>query len=257
MATRKPAAARKSAISDEAVERATGKGIKDWCAILDRFDVVRRGHTKAARHLREEFGLSDWWSQMVTVLYERVRGLREYGQRPDGGFSLDVQRRIKCAASRAFDAFAQPAELARWFTTSARGTAVVGERYATADGDKGQWLVVERPKRLAFTWDNKAHCPRTRVEVTFTPAGRGAVVVRLTHDRLGSAEDREHMREGWTWAMDSLRSYLETGDRVHHDDWVKGHAKPKAPAAKRVPRSRPAAKPAARRAKKSGTRSAG
>ena len=38
---------------------------------------------------------------------------------------------------------------------------------------------------------------------------------------LKTKKDRENTKEGWSWAMDSLKSYLETGEPVRHEDWLK------------------------------------
>lgn len=28
------------------------------------------------------------------------------------------------------------------------------------------------------------------------------------------------MKDGWSWAMDSLRAWLETGAPIRHEDWL-------------------------------------
>ena len=63
-------------ISEDAVRAKTGKGWDEWFEILDAFGVAERGHTAAARHLREEHGVSGWWAQAVTGRYEHERDLR-------------------------------------------------------------------------------------------------------------------------------------------------------------------------------------
>jgi hypothetical protein len=37
--------------------------------------------------------------------------------------------------------------------------------------------------------------------------------------KLASQDDREEMREGWSWALDSLKSFLETGKPVTFEEW--------------------------------------
>ena len=63
-------------ISEEAVRAKTGKGWEEWYAILDACSAKEKGHTRTARHLLEEHGLSPWWAQAVTIRYEWERGLR-------------------------------------------------------------------------------------------------------------------------------------------------------------------------------------
>jgi hypothetical protein len=64
-------------ISEQAVREGTGRGWEEWLAILDAWDAPSKGHTKSAKHLREEYGVSPWWAQAVTIRYEWERGLRQ------------------------------------------------------------------------------------------------------------------------------------------------------------------------------------
>ncbi len=63
-------------ISDDAVAAKTDKAWHDWFKILDKFGLKRKGHTLAAKYLRDQYGLSGWWAQAVTIRYEWDRGLR-------------------------------------------------------------------------------------------------------------------------------------------------------------------------------------
>jgi len=63
-------------ISDDAVRAKTDKVWQDWFSILDKFGLKEKGHTQAAKYLRDKHRLSDWWAQAVTIRYEWERGLR-------------------------------------------------------------------------------------------------------------------------------------------------------------------------------------
>ena len=219
------AATGEKAISDAAVKERTGRSWNEWLGILDRWGAARRDHTTIARHLRVKYKLSPWWSQTVTVRYELERGRRTLGERANGKFELSVQRTIKTSTKKAYEAFSDPKLVGTWFTTRARADLKVGGKYQNADGDQGTFLIIEPRKRLKFTWDNADHCPGTVVEVTFTPNGNGKVAVRLQHMKLRSQRDRDDMKGGWSWAMDSLKSFLETGDPIPHEQWLKAQKK--------------------------------
>ncbi|GAB4320874.1 MAG: hypothetical protein Kow0074_11490 [Candidatus Zixiibacteriota bacterium] len=208
------------AISSEAVRSKTGREWSEWFQLLDRWGAKTKDHATIARHLRTKYKLTPWWSQTVTVRYELERGKRVVGERSDGQFEVSVQRTIASSATKAYQAFTDPNLVSRWFTTRARADLKVGGSYSNADGDQGTFVIIEPRRRLKFTWDNQDHCPGTLVEVTFTPHGGRKVVVRLQHTRLNSHADREEMREGWSWAMDSLKSFLETGNPIRHEDWL-------------------------------------
>jgi uncharacterized protein YndB with AHSA1/START domain len=205
-----------SAVSDEVMRAKTGKGLTEWLAILDGWGAAEKGHRLTARYLAESWKLSPWWSQSVTVRYEQERGLRVVGQRSKGKFAVSIQRTIRATPEQAFDALTHPEVLSRWFTPSAQAELRVGGRYANAYGDQGEYVIFDRPHRLRFTWDNPEHCPDTWVEVTFTGRSDGHVTVRLEHSKIETQEGYENMKAGWTWAMDSLKSFLETGKPLPH-----------------------------------------
>jgi uncharacterized protein YndB with AHSA1/START domain len=204
----------------------TGKSWKKWFTILDQSGATQKPHKDIARYIHDEFGISGWWSQMVTVRYEQERGLREVGQRrATGAYEIGVTRKIAAAPRDAYDAFTSAKLLNKWFTTKARAKAEVGGTFSNADGDKGVFTFLAPPRRVRFTWENEKHCPGTVVVVTFTKAGANAVSVNVTHSKLKSQKDRENMRGGWSWALDSLKSFLETGKPIRHEDWLESRRK--------------------------------
>jgi hypothetical protein len=72
-------------MSDESVARRTGRTWAEWVGVLDRAGSAQEPHGEIARYV-SSLGTPDWWSQMVTVGYERIRGLRDRGQRRGGGY---------------------------------------------------------------------------------------------------------------------------------------------------------------------------
>jgi uncharacterized protein YndB with AHSA1/START domain len=208
-----------------------------------------------ARWLRDEHELSAWWCQMVTVMYERARGLRKVHERP-AGYSIDVSRTVRTTARKAFDAMATTDGQSAWFTTRAVVELRVGGRYENADGDSGEFLRVERPKRLRFTWNNRRHAPGSVVEYVVSPLGDGRVRIGLTHAKLAREKDAKDLKEGWSRALDSLRAWLETGEPIPHEAWraaraakarrapAKSKPKPGGTTAKPTPRPRTTRAPA-------------
>ena len=66
----------------------------DWISLLDARDGRALPHKDIARLLHDEFGVPGWWSQMVTVEYERAIGRREVGQRESGEFRTTMSRTV-------------------------------------------------------------------------------------------------------------------------------------------------------------------
>ena len=71
-------------ISDEAVKKSTGKTRKQWFSILNKNGAKKMEHKQVAKLLHEKFGLSPWWSQMLTVQYEQEIKGRKKHEKPEG-----------------------------------------------------------------------------------------------------------------------------------------------------------------------------
>lgn len=207
-----------ASIGEGAVLAKTGKSWEGWFALLDAWGAAEKGHARIARHLAKVHGLSPWWSQTVTVRYEQARGLREVGQRGTA-FVATVQRTIAAPAERVYAALTDPALLSRWFTQEAEADLRVGGRYRNADGDRGEFRVLDPPRRLTFTWENPDHSPGTVVKVDIDAKGPAKATVRLEHRKLADRTAFQDMKEGWSWALDSLKSFLEDGAAIAFDVW--------------------------------------
>jgi len=126
---------------------------------------------------------------------------------------LVVRRLIPIDRERVFDAWLDPARLARFMcpTTAKRATADVDPRVGgrfrivmfhpevDANGvvHTGEYLLIDRPSRLAFTWESQfTEGITTVVTIDFIERGTSTEVV-LTHDRLPPQALEAH-RRGWT-----------------------------------------------------------
>jgi len=208
-------------IGDEAVKAKTGKTWSQWFTILDKWGAKKKPHKEIAAYLHKDLGVPGWWCQMVTVEYERAHGLRRVGETAEKkGFTVDVQRTIKASAKETWDKYLQPRHVSKWFAAKAKAQLRVGGRYDNADGYGGEYLALSPPKRARMTWEAADCCPGTIVEMTILPAGPGKVAVRVTHTKLKTQKDRKEIKEGWSWALDSFKSYVETGEGIEYDQWL-------------------------------------
>ena len=103
----------RSETSDEAVLRATGKSCDDWFAILDAAGARELAHREIAVYLREQENVSPWWSQEVTVQYERARGLREKHQTLSG-YQVSVSKTIAVPLDALYAACADDKARSSW-----------------------------------------------------------------------------------------------------------------------------------------------
>ncbi|CAG0993460.1 hypothetical protein BURK1_02396 [Burkholderiales bacterium] len=128
-----------------------------------------------------------------------------------------VRREIAASAEAIFDAWLDPKALAVWMRpgtaapTTATVDARVGGRYEivmhTASGPvahRGAYTLVDRPRRLAFTWNSPHAGDRNSlVTVDFLPRA-GATEVVVTHEHLPDAVAAGKHRAGWTEVLEQL-----------------------------------------------------
>lgn len=210
---------RTDSLSDATTFARTGKRLVEWHAILDAFDCKAKGHKVTAAFLEKEHDLTPWWSQTITVDYERAKGIREVGQRSGGKFALNVSRTMAASSADVWEAWLDASKVSTWFTAEHRHEFAEGGGYKNSDGDRGVYKKIVALKRIEMTWDNPEHCPGTLVVVEFLSKGPAKTTVAVTHEKLESKAAVEEMREGWTWALESLRSYLESGKPILFEDW--------------------------------------
>lgn len=132
---------------------------------------------------------------------------------------LVLTKTVQGTPDRVFDAFVKPESMSIWFTTKAEADLRVGGTYRNADGDRGEFLQLDRPNQLEFTWDNPGHCPGTRVRVNFVARTPTETLVTLTHSELPTDQHVTEMTEGWSWALESFEQYIRTGHPITFESW--------------------------------------
>jgi uncharacterized protein YndB with AHSA1/START domain len=138
----------------------------------------------------------------------------------DSGETLVVRRFIPVPGQRVFAAWLDPASLAQWMRprgitdTRVETDPRVGGKFriVMVQGKQefehtGEYLVIEPPRRLSFTWISQAtdHRPTT-VTIEFFEREGGTELV-LTHRQLPSSQVESH-RSGWSDAVRELQEKL-------------------------------------------------
>jgi len=133
--------------------------------------------------------------------------------------SLTIVKTIAARPEIVFDALIEPEGLRKWIGPD-DGPVLIAEsdgrvggkfrlRFKMLDGSeheaRGEYLEVERPSKLAMTWQWQNHDDRTvsRIEVTLRGVAQGTELT-FTHSQLPSDEERDEHREGWNGALEKL-----------------------------------------------------
>ena len=90
-------------VNDTPVMKATGRELHEWFAILDEHEARDLPHKDIARLLIGEYDVPGWWSQNVTVEYEKHIGRRETGQRQGGEYEATATRTLPGTMDEVLD----------------------------------------------------------------------------------------------------------------------------------------------------------
>jgi len=173
-------------VSDAVVRARTGRDWAGWFGALDRAGAGALAHREIAQILSARHHLPAWWSQMVTVEYERARGLRARHETAEG-FSVTISRTLSTRLPHLYEVTARAAERRKWFPQGAfEPSSHTRDRYL-----RGRW------KR------------GTRVDIGFYARGDGKSQIAVQVSRLAKKSDVEPVRASWRAALTKLQHLLE------------------------------------------------
>jgi hypothetical protein len=178
-------------VSDAAVKKATGCAWERWVSVLDKVRAHAWEHRAIAEYVHEKYKVRDWWTQQVTVGYERIKGLREIGQRRGGSYEASRSRTFAVPVGRLFRMFAEPRHRRRWLE---------------ADGFTVRTATTDRSMRI--TWSDG-----TSVELWFTAKGPKKASVAVQHTRLTERAAIARSKAYWGAQLDRLAAQLGRGSR--------------------------------------------
>lgn len=132
--------------------------------------------------------------------------------------SLRLTRVIPASPEEVFHAWTDPDELEQWYCPeggTVSGVEVdlrVGGRFRLtmnmpngAHTAYGVYRVIDRPRKLSFTWnwESKDAIGETLVTVELHPQGDATEVV-FTHEGFPGTEDRDNHQQGWESCLNRL-----------------------------------------------------
>ena len=141
--------------------------------------------------------------------------------------TLRIARHFEFSAERVFDAWLDPNTAGRWLFSTPTGVimrveidARVGGRFVIVDrrdGEdvehRGEYLELDRPKRLVFTFGVPKYSPRySRVTVDIVPTKRGCDLT-LVHEGV-MREYQERTQSGWKRILEALAAHLAADPRT-------------------------------------------
>jgi uncharacterized protein YndB with AHSA1/START domain len=141
----------------------------------------------------------------------------------DSAQVVRIERTFDAPAEDVFDAWTSEEVISRWFKpkqgwreaeaeVDLRVGGAVRVVMRTPDGEPvragGEYTLIERPNRLAFTWtfeDDPSN--QQMIELEFTERD-GATTVLFTNSDISGAERRDSQYEGWSTCLDEMGRVL-------------------------------------------------
>jgi hypothetical protein len=171
-------------MSEAIVTEKTGRTWAEWVRVLDAAKSADKPHREIARYV-SSLGTPGWWTQMVTVGYERIKGLRAIGQRRDGSYEANKSRTFGVPIKKLFDAFANDRTRKRWLGPSFTVRSSLS------------------PKRMTVKCADN-----TVVQIGFWPKGAGKSAVSVQHQKLPDRSAVDATKKAWGERFDRLGDIL-------------------------------------------------
>lgn len=136
---------------------------------------------------------------------------------------LTIERHIAASPEKVFDAWLDPEAVGKWLFATPDGVMErveidprVGGRFLIAERRGadlaehfGEYLEIDRPRRLAFSFAAIRDAGYTKVTVAIAPQGSGSRVTLVHEMDPQWADYEERTRQGWTKILDGLARTLE------------------------------------------------
>ena len=182
-----PSLEKLAGMSDKAIQNATGCTWDKWVWALDHAGAIDWSHRAVAEYVQTTYKISDWWSQSVTVGYERIKGKRAIGQRMSGVFEATKSKRIAAAPKSISRAFTDSRVRAKWLP----GESVTIKKVAPG-------------KSVRMIWGDG-----TPVEVWLVTTPAGKTSAQVTHRKLADKRGVDDSKAYWADRLAALKTMLE------------------------------------------------
>ncbi|HEY7613751.1 MAG TPA: hypothetical protein VH764_12200 [Gemmatimonadales bacterium] len=173
-------------IKDATIKDKTGCNWERWVWALDRAGAQDWSHRGIADHVRRVYKTPMWWTQAVTVGYERIKGLRAIGQRRNGQYEAGKSRTLAASTPRVYRACRDARTRRHWL-----GEVSITVRTAIPN------------KSMRITWGDG-----TNVEWYFVPKGDAKCQVAVQHGKLPDREAVDRMKTWWGERLGELDRLL-------------------------------------------------
>ncbi|HET8713526.1 MAG TPA: hypothetical protein VFM23_07575 [Gemmatimonadales bacterium] len=186
---RKPAAkvdyAALAGMSDAAIKAKTGCTWERWTHALDSVGAHAWPHRKIADYVHKTWKVPDWWTQTVTVGYERIKGIRAIGQRRDGSYEASKSKTFPVSLARLYRSWSDARLRARWLPDALTVRSATPQKY------------------MRIVWSDD-----TLIQLVFSKKGDAKSAVAVQHTKLPDRAAVTKMKAFWEARLNALAEAL-------------------------------------------------
>ena len=175
---------------DDALRAATGRDWNEWIALLDASGAAKQAfdHQRiwdlAMQSLPETAG---WWGQMVSVGYERARGLREKHESCNGEFQATLSKTLPVPLFAAFAAWADESLRGEWL-----------------DAPALSFTKLNAGKNIRARWPDGA-----LLDIRFNATGPDKCQIVVDTMKLNDSEAVRQAKAFWQAQFERLQAYFK------------------------------------------------
>ena len=177
----------KRKVGNKAVIEKTGKSWIEWLRILDKARAKEMSHKEIAIYLKKNHNIGAWWAQMVTVTYEKERGLRDDHEKL-GGFEISKSKTINVSLDNLFA-----------YVTNKK----LREKWLDKIPIKIRKETKNRSMRITWLEDN------TNLELNFYEKSDKKSQIVAQHNKLKTKKGAEEKKKYWDIKLGQLKALLE------------------------------------------------
>ena len=175
--------AKLAGMSDAVIKAKTGCTWEKWTNALDYAGAHAWPHRKIADYVQKTFKVPDWWTQTVTVGYERIKGIRAIGQRRDGSFEASKSKTFPVPLAKLYKSWSESTLRAKWLPDELTVRSATPQKY------------------MRIVWPDA-----TQIQLVFLKKGPAKSSVAVQHSKLPDKAAVTKMKVFWDERLKALEA---------------------------------------------------
>jgi hypothetical protein len=198
--------ARGTTIGETAVLEWTGKTLDEWFRLVDAWGGRDKPHKQIAAYVRTQQGASPWWSQEITVLYEKHINRRVTGQTSSGLFQIEAGKTLPVGLDRAWEMVTGKDTVRAIVGEGCGGRFSDGAAGVSSSGTRYNVRVFKPRSHIRMGWAMKGWEKDSTLQIRVTPRNQNATAVSFHQENLQTSGIRDRMRLRWKEVLEQLAS---------------------------------------------------